>query len=115
MLQARLELETGAVFNTCLLNQYRHGKDHMSWHSDNEALYGSQPVIGSVSFGEARDFVLRHNDDHSLKIIFPLGNGDMLTMQVGRAMQARSTCTYQCICLMYTFARLSLYLAEAGP
>ena len=56
----------------------------MSWHSDNEALYGPQPVIGSVSFGEARDFVLRHNDDHSQKLTFPLGHGDMLTMQVGR-------------------------------
>ena len=83
-MQVRLEQETGAVFNTCLLNQYRHGRDHMSWHSDNEALYGPQPVIGSVSFGEARDFVLRQNDDHSHKLTFPLGNGDMLTMQVGR-------------------------------
>ena len=83
MLQARLEQETGAVFNTCLLNQYRHGKDHMSWHSDNEALYGPQPVIGSVSLGEARDFVLRENDDHDHKLMFSLGNGDMLTMQVG--------------------------------
>lgn len=83
MLQARLQQETGAVFNTCLLNQYRHGKDHMSWHSDNEALYGPQPVIGSVSLGEARDFVLRKNADHGHKLAFSLGSGDMLTMQVG--------------------------------
>ena len=81
VLQARLEEETGAAFNSCLLNLYRNGRDHMSWHSDNEVLYGPQPVIGSVSFGEARDFVLRHNSDHSRRFSFSLGSGDMLTMQ----------------------------------
>ena len=45
-LQARLEQESGASFNSCLLNLYRDGRDHMSYHSDNEALYGAQPVIG---------------------------------------------------------------------
>ena len=47
-LQARLEQETGAVFNSCLLNLYRNGRDHMSYHSDNEALYGAEPVIGNI-------------------------------------------------------------------
>ena len=127
-LQARLEQETGAIFNSCLLNLYRNGRDHMSYHSDNEALYGAQPVIGkilfsmrapstsvscsfnyglsggqdqccgiiytaaarrhnclragSVSFGEARPFILRQNSIHARKLTFALGNGDMLTMQV---------------------------------
>lgn len=53
MLQDRLEQETGAVFNSCLLNLYRSGRDHMSYHSDNEALYGAQPVIGEAQCSEA--------------------------------------------------------------
>ena len=45
-MQARLEEISGAKFNSCLLNLYRDGQDHMSWHSDNEKLYGDDPVIG---------------------------------------------------------------------
>ncbi len=32
----------------------------MGWHQDNEAELGNEPVIASVSLGEARRFVLRH-------------------------------------------------------
>lgn len=46
VIQARLEEIAGSKFNSCLLNLYRDGKDHMSWHSDNEKLYGDDPVIG---------------------------------------------------------------------
>jgi len=49
----------GTRFNSCLLNLYRSGQDHISWHSDNEPLYGSQPTIASVSLGAARDFQLK--------------------------------------------------------
>lgn len=59
--KAAVEQLAGCAFNSCLLNHYRSGDDHMSWHSDNEPLYGQQPVIASVSFGDTRDFVLRHN------------------------------------------------------
>ena len=44
--QTKLEEIAGAKFNSCLLNMYRDGTDHMSWHSDNEKLYGDDPVIG---------------------------------------------------------------------
>jgi len=42
--------------------------------------YGSQPTIASVSFGAARDFVLRHNLDRSRKISTTLSAGDVLIM-----------------------------------
>ena len=45
--QRQVEQATGATFNSCLLNQYRSGDDHMGWHSDNEPLYGQHPVIGN--------------------------------------------------------------------
>jgi alkylated DNA repair dioxygenase AlkB len=37
----------------------RDGSDHLSWHSDNEAVYGPTPTIASISFGAARDFMMR--------------------------------------------------------
>ena len=40
----------------------------MGWHADNEAVYGSEPTIGSVTFGAERDFVLRRNEDHRDKV-----------------------------------------------
>ena len=49
--QAKLEDVAGVTFNSCLLNLYRNGADHMGWHSDNEKLYGDDPVIGKLSDG----------------------------------------------------------------
>lgn len=101
-----------SFFNSCLLNWYRSGDDHQSWHSDNEPLYGPTPTIGvvaavaaaavaggaeggsgptlrtlpahiavSVSFGQARDFMVRSNCDPMDKWRFRLGAGDVLVMR----------------------------------
>lgn len=78
--KAAVEQLAGCAFNSCLLNHYRSGDDHMSWHSDNEPLYGQQPVIASVSFGDTRDFVLRHNIHRTHKVKVPLASGDVLVM-----------------------------------
>jgi len=48
-------------FNCVLANLYRDGNDSVSWHGDNEVLWGDRPMIVSVSFGATRRFVLRHN------------------------------------------------------
>lgn len=79
-IKAALEASSGASFNSCLLNLYRDGSDTMGWHSDNEPLYGKHPTIGSASFGASRDFVLRHNQERTRKLSFPLGHGDVLLM-----------------------------------
>ena len=46
MCKAKLQDIAGVEFNSCLLNLYRDGSDHMGWHSDNEKLYGDNPTIG---------------------------------------------------------------------
>lgn len=46
MCKAKLQVIAGVEFNSCLLNLYRDGSDHMGWHSDNEKLYGDDPTIG---------------------------------------------------------------------
>ncbi|KAL3132616.1 hypothetical protein ABBQ32_009144 [Trebouxia sp. C0010 RCD-2024] len=80
-IKAKLQDIAGVEFNSCLLNLYRDGSDHMGWHSDNEKLYGDNPTIGSVSFGATRRFLLRSNSDHSDKWVCDLASGDILIMK----------------------------------
>ena len=54
-----VEKESGESFNSCLLNFYRDGRDHVSWHSDNEKEYGKEPTIASFTLGTERDFILK--------------------------------------------------------
>lgn len=68
-------------FNSCLLNYYRNGDDHISWHSDNEKIYGSTPFIASLSLGCSRDFVMKNNKHADGKIVFKLGQGDLFVMK----------------------------------
>jgi len=82
--QAAVEAAAGlpqCTFNTVLLNLYRDGRDHVGWHADDEALYGPHPLIGSLSLGEAREFVIRSNTDHNVQRSFQLGHGDVLVMR----------------------------------
>lgn len=81
VIKERVEGLAGTAFNSCLLNLYRDGQDSLSWHSDHEKPYGHMPKIGSVSFGLARDFMIRKNDDHSRTYKATLGGcGDVLIM-----------------------------------
>ncbi|KAK9820152.1 hypothetical protein WJX72_006734 [[Myrmecia] bisecta] len=80
-IKAKLEELSGESFNSCLLNLYRSGKDHVSWHSDNEVLYGPNPTVASASFGAERHFLMRQNADHTKKHSFLLGPGDLLVMK----------------------------------
>jgi alkylated DNA repair dioxygenase AlkB len=59
-LRSLAEQLADASFNTVLLNQYRDGRDSVSWHADDEEVLGENPVIASLSFGEERRFHFRH-------------------------------------------------------
>jgi len=76
-----IESSLNTTFNSALLNLYRDGCDHLSWHCDNERELGSSPVIASVSFGATRDFIIRRIDDHSKKLSIPLAHGSVLVMK----------------------------------
>jgi alkylated DNA repair dioxygenase AlkB len=67
-------------FNSVLMNWYRDGEDYINWHTDAEKELGKNPVIGSVNFGETRRFLIRRNDDNSVKLEFPLKHGTLLIM-----------------------------------
>ena len=80
-LKRAVETLSGCRFNSVLLNWYRDGEDHMSWHADDEPELGPSPVIASLSFGAPRDFLIRRKDDHTHKITLPLGHGSLLVMR----------------------------------
>ena len=77
----KIQIASGQEFTSVLLNYYRDGQDSMGWHSDDEKELGINPVIGSVSFGEARKFMLKHKRNKELKSSVILENGSFLLMQ----------------------------------
>lgn len=75
-LKNRVELQTGARFNSVLANLYRDGHDSVSWHSDDERELGEDPTIASLSLGAEREFFFRAKDKHSetTKVVLPHGS-----------------------------------------
>lgn len=77
-----LEQTLDTTFNSVLLNYYRNGSDHMSYHADDEKELGPNPTIASLSFGAARNFQLKHRYDSSEKtFIKVLDHGSLLVMK----------------------------------
>jgi len=78
----RIEKFSNVHFTSVLLNYYRNGKDSMGWHADDEKELGKNPVIGSVSFGETRNFQMKHKLQKELKKVeIPLSDGAFLLMK----------------------------------
>ena len=69
------------VFNSCLLNLYRNGKDSNGWHADDEKELGQDPIIASISLGEERPFHLRYKRNTKVKHKIVLGHGSLLLMK----------------------------------
>lgn len=81
-LRRRVEHLTGARFNSMLANLYRHERDSMGLHADDEPELGPRPVIASLSFGQTRTFRLRHRQRGDLKPVrLPLTSGSLLVMR----------------------------------
>ncbi|MGN7986228.1 alpha-ketoglutarate-dependent dioxygenase AlkB family protein [Pedobacter sp. 22226] len=80
-LKKMVERVSEISFNSVLLNYYRDGQDSVAWHSDNETVMGSHPVIASVSFGQVRGFDIRRKTDQSEKYTVRLEHGSLLLMK----------------------------------
>lgn len=79
---------TDLSFNGALVTLYRDGNDSVGWHSDDEAEFGIDPIIGSVSFGETRDFILKHRQRRELPSVkCALTHGSLLVMGQGSQTQ----------------------------
>ena len=80
-IKQKIESIAGTRFTSALLNLYRTGSDSMGWHRDNEKELGTNPIIGSVSFGATRNFQFRKYADKSNKINVELSHGSFLLMR----------------------------------
>ena len=78
-LKVKCERQCGSSFNSVLANFYRYGQDSMGMHSDNEPELGPEPIIASVSLGEARNFDFKHKVNGE-KFRLPLEHGSLLIM-----------------------------------
>lgn len=79
-LRQRLQAITDASYNSVLCNLYRHGRDSIGMHADDEPELGSQPTIASLSFGATRTFDLRRRDKAGRTLHIPLEHGSLLVM-----------------------------------
>lgn len=82
-LKEEIENEIQENFTTVLLNLYRNEKDSNGWHADNEKELGRDPVIASLSFGEERNFQIKHNTKKEAKQSLILQHGSLLVMKNG--------------------------------
>jgi alkylated DNA repair dioxygenase AlkB len=80
-IKSKIEQEAKVNFSSVLLNLYRDGKDSVAWHCDDEKELGSNPVIGSVSFGATRTFKFRHLAEKNLVEKIELTHGSFVLMQ----------------------------------
>jgi alkylated DNA repair dioxygenase AlkB len=78
-IKRRIEMAVGTEFNSLLLNRYRDGRDSIGFHADDEPELGTNPVIGSLSLGAVRNFILKHKTSRE-KRAFALAHGSLLVM-----------------------------------
>jgi alkylated DNA repair dioxygenase AlkB len=81
-IKRRVEDCTEARFNAVFLNLYRDHNDSMGFHSDDERELGKNPLIGSVTFGATRTFLMKHKFRKELPLMkIPLEAGSVLLMR----------------------------------
>lgn len=81
-LKHQLESDLNSRFNSVLVNYYRDGNDHMSYHSDDEKELGVNPLIASLSFGDTRSFLLKHKFNKAQKTIaIEVSDGSLIVMK----------------------------------
>jgi alkylated DNA repair dioxygenase AlkB len=81
-IRKRVEAVAAAAFNSVLLNYYRDNRDSMGFHSDDEPELGARPVIGSLSLGQERTFVMKHKVSKLAKPVrLSLASGSLLLMK----------------------------------
>jgi alkylated DNA repair dioxygenase AlkB len=81
-----LSAHYGVEFTSVGLNLYRNGRDSVAWHGDRIAKEIAEPLVGIVSVGEPRRFLLRPAGGGSSRSLL-LGRGELLV--TGGATQRR--------------------------
>jgi alkylated DNA repair dioxygenase AlkB len=79
-----IEKISGCIFNYVLINRYRNGFDHISYHSDDDAIGDNKNVTASVFLGGRRKFALRHIEWETKDIrkkVFITTTGSLIIMK----------------------------------
>ncbi|MDH4473187.1 MAG: alpha-ketoglutarate-dependent dioxygenase AlkB [Fluviicola sp.] len=79
-LKKLVETNTGATYNSCLLNLYHDGSEGMAWHSDDEKMLSRNGSIASLSLGAERKFAFKHKHDQQI-VSMLLEHGSLLEMK----------------------------------
>lgn len=79
-LKKRIEKESGATYNSCLLNLYESGSEGMGYHADSEKMLKKHGAIASLSLGAARKFSFKHKENKQ-RVDVILENGSLLVMK----------------------------------
>ena len=75
-----VERASGYKYNFVLVNKYRTGSDSVAFHRDNERDLVKSVPIASLSFGQARDFILKPYNFEGSPLTVNLKNGSLLVM-----------------------------------
>jgi alkylated DNA repair dioxygenase AlkB len=76
-MRALLSERYGRTFDSVHANLYRDGRDSVAWHGDRIPRDVRDPLVGIVSLGHPRRFLLRPRDGATRRVIVP-GRGDLL-------------------------------------
>jgi alkylated DNA repair dioxygenase AlkB len=92
----RINATLGTHFNSCLMNRYRSGSDHVSYHSDAEGQLGdgnytittgtgttvtyTGKMVATISLGATRRFALRRKGETKQYVKTELQHGDLCIM-----------------------------------
>ena len=67
-------------FNSVLVNHYRDENDSVGWHADDEAYFGTDPTIATISLGAPRLFCMKRKTGAGRTEKFILENGSLFLM-----------------------------------
>lgn len=82
LLRDDVQTLTGAPYNSVLANLYRHERDSMGFHSDDEPELGPNPTIASLSFGQERTLIFKPRRNKAQQPArVPLPSGSLLLMK----------------------------------
>ena len=90
-IRTQVQIASGVIFNSVLVNRYRDENDSVAWHADDEPELGESPFIASLSLGSSRPFQVKPKNGDGKAISIELMHGDLLTMSA----ETQSKCLHQ--------------------
>lgn len=82
-LQAKLQAETGHIFEACFLNGYENQSDFLGWHADDSPEMDPKRPIAIISLGAEREIWFRPQDNKEAVERLKLAHGSICIMKPG--------------------------------